>query len=160
MDHFIAPVLPETETQWPSDTLGESVTTFSLSLVSIWRRFGDQKSLYKEETAGDKTKLQTRRARALLTRENGRDGPKSQVGRMDRIDAHFLHLEKSDSSAEMKWKRDAAKRNERKKRAHTYGSFGTRHSNILTSCSLVVLLFLEDRSEFFKLLSVSKYNYY
>lgn len=41
------------------------------------------------------------------------------MGRMDHVDARFLHLEKFLSScAEHESGKDAAKRNERKKRAH------------------------------------------
>lgn len=81
--------------------------------------------------------LQTRRARASLTRESGRDGPKSQVGRMDHVDARFLHLEKFDlSCAEHGSGKDAAKRNERKRRAYTISSKHTRRPHILSAKSL------------------------
>lgn len=121
MDHFIATVLPETETQWPLDTLGESVSTFSLSPLPIWRRCFRSEQFVRGRDRWRQGQLQTRRARALLTWESGRDEPKSQVGRMDRVDAHFLHPEKLNFYAARRSGKDAGdewKRSQRKKRLH------------------------------------------
>lgn len=102
--------------------VGYHILFFSnFNLATFWR----SEQLFRSEQFVQgrdrwrQNQLQTRRARALLARESGRDGPKSQVGRMDRVDAHFLHLEKSDSSVKRRSGKEMnEKRNERKKRAH------------------------------------------
>lgn len=95
---------------------GYRILSFTASNLATFRRRCFDRFVRGKETAGDKINFKRAERELCSLEKSGRDGPKSQVGRMDRVDIYFLHLEKLDSSGEHRSGKDAAKRNEGEKR--------------------------------------------